>query len=137
MDELENHLRKKYGVITIKGGQVLDYVGMTFDFTRQGIVRITMTHCIEEILATCGVEGTATTPATDNLFNVRDDATPATEEEATWFHSFTAKLLYVSKRVKPECLVAVSFLSTRVQKCDQDDLNKLRRLLKYLRATRE
>ena len=99
MDELENHVRKKYGVITIKGGQVLDHVGMTFDFTQQDIVRITMTHCIEEILATCGMECTATTPATDNLFNVRDDVTSATKEEATWSHPFAAKLLYVSKRV--------------------------------------
>ena len=137
VDELENHLRNKYGDITVKDGKVLDYVGMTFDFSQEGSVRITMAHCIEEILATCGVEGTAATPATDNLFNVRDDATPATTEEAIWFHSFTAKMLYVSKRVKPECLVTVSFLSTRVQKCDQDDLNKLRRLLKYLRATKD
>ena len=94
----------------------MDHVGMTFDFTQQDIVRITMTHCIEEILATCGMECTATTPATDYLFNVRDDVTSATKEEATWPHPFAAKLLYVSKRVKPEYLVAVSFLSTRVQK---------------------
>ena len=124
-------------MITVKDGEVLDYVGMTFDFREQGIVRVTMKHCIDDILDSCGVEGTAVTPATDNLFNVREDTPKASAEEAIWFHSFTAKMLYVSKRVKPECLTTVAFLSTRVQKCDQDDLGKLRRLLKYLRGSRD
>jgi hypothetical protein len=34
-------------------------------------------------------------------------------------------------------MTAVAFLTTRVQKCDADDLKKLTRLLRYLRATRE
>ena len=45
-------------------------------------------------------------------------------------------MLYLSKRVKPECLTAVAFLSTRVEVCDIDDLAKLHRLLGYLRASR-
>ena len=61
----------------------------------------------------------------------------ASKEEAEWFHSYVAKMLWLSKRVRPECLTAVSFLSTRVNNCDEDDLRKLRRLLGYLRATRE
>jgi hypothetical protein len=46
-------------------------------------------------------------------------------------------MLYLAKRVRPECLTAVSFLTTRVQKCDIDDLAKLRRVLGYLKATQE
>lgn len=48
-----------------------------------------------------------------------------------------AKLLYLAKRVRPECLTAVSFLATRVTSCDIDDMAKLRRVLGYLRGTRE
>jgi hypothetical protein len=44
-------------------------------------------------------------------------------------------VLYLAKRVRPECLTTVSFLSTRVQCCDVDDLAKLRRLIGYLSAT--
>ena len=47
------------------------------------------------------------------------------------------KLLYVAKRIRPECLTAVSFLSTRVTKCDEDDVEKLRRLVKYIRKTKD
>jgi hypothetical protein len=43
----------------------------------------------------------------------------------------------VAKRVRPECLTAVAFLSTRVHACDLDDMSKLERLLGYILATRE
>ena len=46
-------------------------------------------------------------------------------------------ILYLAKRTKPECLVAVSFLATRVNKCTVDDVEKLQRLVRYIRATRD
>ena len=46
-----------------------------------------------------------------------------------------AKLLYLVKRVRLECLVAVVFLTTRVHDVDADDMEKLKRLFGYLRAT--
>ena len=54
-----------------------------------------------------------------------------------WFHRIVEKLLYVAKRIRPECLTAVSFLSTRVTKCDEDDVEKLRRLVRYIRKTKD
>ena len=39
--------------------------------------------------------------------------------------------------VRPECLTAVAFLSTRVHECDIDDLAKLRRLPGYVLGTRD
>ena len=38
-----------------------------------------------------------------------------TDEAKEHFHSLTAKLLYLSKRTRPDILVAVSFLTSRVQ----------------------
>jgi hypothetical protein len=54
-----------------------------------------------------------------------------------WFHSYVAKLLYIAKRVKPECLTAVSFLTTRVQAPSEQDHNKLIRVIKYVRYSRD
>ena len=110
---------------------------MTMDFTTKGDVRIIMANCVDNILSGCGVMSSAVTPASSWLFDTRDDQVKATESEAERFHSYIAKMLYLLKRVRPECLTAVAFLSTRVTKCNQDDLAKLRRLLGYLRATRE
>ena len=54
-----------------------------------------------------------------------------------YFRTFVTKLLFVvAKRVKPACLMAVAYLSTRVAFCDVDDMAKLLRLLGYLRYSR-
>jgi hypothetical protein len=41
----------------------------------------------------------------------------------------------VAKRTRPECLAAVAFLATRVTMSDEDDMEKLMRLLGYMLAT--
>ena len=75
-------------------------------------------------------------PASANLFDVRD-APKLSAAEAKRFHSNVAKILYLAKGVRPECLAAVGFLSTRIHCCDMDDAAKLDRLLGYIAATRE
>ena len=96
---------------------------------------MTMQKTVNDILEGCGVDKCFATPAIDNLFVIRD-APKVTEKEAIWCKSYVAKVLYVAKRVKPECLTAVSFLTSRVGAYDIDDLGKVRRLLGYIRNTR-
>ena len=45
------------------------------------------------------------------------------------------RLLYLSKRVRPDTLVAVGILSTRIQKSTAEDWIKLERVLMYLNST--
>jgi hypothetical protein len=59
------------------------------------------------------------------------------EEERKNFHSVVAKLLYLSKRARPDILTTVSFLCTRVTKATVEDKRKLEYLLGYLQATRQ
>jgi hypothetical protein len=72
------------------------------------------------------------TPAAKSLFDVWEDAPRETKKQSDHFHTHVAKVLHLAKRARPECLTAVSFLSTRGQCCDVDDLAKLRRLIGYL-----
>jgi exosome complex RNA-binding protein Rrp4 len=130
-------LKRKYKETTTRRGKVIDYIGMTFDFTESGQVRVTMANCIDDILSECGVTKVRSSPATEWLFDVRDTARRATPDEEKWFRTNVAKVLYAAKRVRPECLTAVAFLTTRVQVCDEDDVGKLRRLLGYILGTRE
>ena len=53
------------------------------------------------------------------------------------FHTLVAKLAYLAKRGKPERLTAVAFLSTRVTKCTNHDVEKLDRQVRYVRYGRE
>jgi hypothetical protein len=51
------------------------------------------------------------------------------------FHHHTAKLLFLSKRARPDIQTAVTFLTTRVREPDEDDYKKLARCMKYLRGS--
>jgi hypothetical protein len=135
LDMVDTYLKSVYPETKLCAGLIINYIGMTFDFTVCGEVSVTMDNCVNEILSECDVTTARATPATSSLFDVRQ-APKVSEAEARYFHKFVAKVQYLAKRVRPECLTAVSFLSTRVQTCDIDDFAKLKRLLGYIYGTR-
>jgi hypothetical protein len=57
-------------------------------------------------------------------------------ETAILYHHLTAKLLYLSKRTRPDLQTPVSFLATRVKSTDVDDWKKLGRCLRFLCDTK-
>lgn len=81
------------------------------------------------------MDGHATTPAAGHLFTVDSEAKPLDEETAHLFYHNTAKLLFLSKRARPDIQTAVAFLTTRVKGPDEDDYKKLGRVMNYLRST--
>ena len=89
-------LKRVYPETQTTSGTILDYIGMTFDFTIAGEVRVTMDKCVDDILAGCGVMTTKVTRGASVLSDVRD-APKATETEAKWFHTHVAKTLYLAK----------------------------------------
>ena len=129
-------MKTTYRDYKVQLGPVLGHLGMSLDFTLPGEVSITMQGCVDALLASSGVHGTALTPAAASLFDIRDPTDvgnrPASAAEAKDFHRLVATTLYLAKRTWPELLAAVAFLSTRVTKCDLDDLKKLRRVLQYI-----
>ena len=63
------------------------------------------------------------------------DAEQLNEKRSKDFHSITAALLYLMKRVRPDIETSISFLMRRVSKSDVDDWWKLKRVLAYLKNT--
>lgn len=59
------------------------------------------------------------------------------EKSRKLFHTTTAKLLYLAKRARPDILTAVTFLCTRVQRATVEDMQKLERVLGYLKHTQD
>jgi hypothetical protein len=80
---------------------------------------------------------TATTPAANHLFTIRPGAEKLNKDQSDTFHTMTAKLLFLTMRSRPDILTAVAFLTTRVSCPDIDDKYKLRRVIQYLRGTRD
>ena len=147
IDDLWAAVRKRFVKpgepdIQVRRGKVINYLGMTFDWTVPGEVRITQLGFTAELVADSGVDVTkraATSPAVEALFDTREDEEAGVIDEETkdWFHRFVAKSLYLAKRTRPEILTTVAFLCTRVTRSNLDDVRKLERLMSYLSGTKE
>ena len=128
----------KEAPLTITRGKIHEYLGMTFDYSLRGKVKITMIDYIKKMLAELpnDMDGEFATPAGNHLFQVNEDA-PVYLDAATseMFHHNTAKLLFLCKRARPDVQTPIAFLCTRVKKPDRDDYKKLARVMKYLRGT--
>ena len=136
IESVFGQLQQRYKEVKIQRGPRVSYLGMTLDFSRAGVTKCTMEGYIEDVLELYGVKGKATSPAAENLFE-EDSTPPLNETRREEFHSFVAKLLYLAKRVRPDLLVSVSYLATRVQCATEKDSQKLERVFKYLNATRD
>ena len=131
LEDLLTLLNDEFGKeapLTITQGKMHDYLGMVIDYTVPGKVKFTMKDFIQGVLDECPGElmkGASATLAANHLFNVNPDCNKLGEEKASQFHHLTAKLLYLSKRARPDLQTAVSFLTTRVREPDKDDCKKL------------
>lgn len=140
-DRLADWFNAKYGrrtPLSVHRGKIHEYLGMTINFEDRGKVRITMFDYIAEMLAESPADfpGIAATPAGNHLFETHDDDGPALDEKrAMTFHHITAKSLFLAKRARPDILLAVAFLCTRVRAPNHHDWKKMGRLLQYLRGT--
>eukprot|EP00975_Prorocentrum_lima_P005592 1214074-Prorocentrum_lima.AAC.1 len=124
---------------------------MEFDYSVPGQVKISMKAMVEQVLQDYDDvthRAAATTPATFNLFQVSQQEVGEVEEgrgevillsktRREKFHSTVQKLLYMSKKARPDILTSVAFLTTRVLRPTYEDEKKLKRLLSYLHGTRE
>ena len=136
IDMVIEHLRNTYKTLEVGTGSIHSYLGMTLNFSTPGQVAVTMEHYLSEMLQLYDVNGTAATPATEYLFEIRDSP-PLNDRDREEFHSRVAKILYLAKRTRPDVLTACVFLAKRVQSPTEDDWQKLERVLKYLNGSRE
>ena len=113
IDSVADSLREKYGEVSEHDGPVVPYIGMLFDFSGDR-VRISMDKYVDDLLLEYSVTGVANTPASDRLFEISETSDRLQKEDSDIFHSRVAKLLYLAKRVRPEILPAISFLTSRV-----------------------
>jgi len=73
-------------------------------------------------------------PSSKDIFIVNDDNMLADQKT---FHTTVARLLYLAKRVRPDLLLPISYLCTRVNSPSEDDNRKLTKVLEYLNTTKE
>ena len=96
IDGLCSGLKDRYGEITRNDGPILNYLGMVLDLSVRGEVKMTMKGYTDDTILYAAVLGTARSPATDGLFNTRDEKELVPESVRVWFHSVVAKLSYLA-----------------------------------------
>jgi hypothetical protein len=128
----------KIGEVKVTRGKVHDYLGMRLDYSTPGNVVIDMVPYVESMVSFFPMElekPKVSSPWTSNLFVVNEKSKPLTKEKAELFHTMVAKGLFLCKRGRPDIAPAIAYLSTRVQCPNEDDWEKLVRLLRFLRQT--
>jgi hypothetical protein len=129
----------KRAPLTITRGKIHGYLGMTLDYSEPGVIKINMVDYVKKILDEMpdNMDGTATSPAADHLFKITEEIEPVDKATSEFLHATVTKLLFLCKRGRPDIQTAIAFLCTRVQQPTRHNYNKLARVIKYLRKTRD
>ena len=132
-------IKDVFGELSVNYGPIVNYLGMTFDYSaKRGAVKVTMEGFIDEFIKDMDgkIDGVSRTPASRNLFEIGNSKL-LDKDQKEFFHSTVARLLYLAKRVRPDLLLAISYLAKRVQQPNETDYIKLCKLIKYLRSTKQ
>jgi hypothetical protein len=126
MDSMIDYLHQEYESIfedksvamTVSRGKIHKYLGMTLDYTVRGQVKISMSDYIDEILTAFNKTepkggGTKSGAAPESLFKVDESCEKLKQDKAVVFHNMVAKILYTTKRARPDTCTAIAFLTTR------------------------
>ena len=84
LDDTLTKMRGVLGDITINRGSKHDYLGMIFDFSHREHLQISMDNYVKELLKECQVEGIASSPASDNLFEQKAGDNPTSMEDKAY-----------------------------------------------------
>ena len=137
VDNVLDIIEKHFGKLVITRGKTFNFLGMKIKITKDKTIEMSMKDQIEEAFEMFGekLEGSVSSPATKKLNTVDPKATQLNNKKSDIFHSVVAKLLFIVKRARPDCETAISFLTRRVSKSDEDDWEKLRRVLLWCKNT--
>ena len=106
---------------------------MTIDYLIEEKVMIRMDDYVDNLLSEAreNMGGVSSSPAAEHMYEANEKEPELINEAyAQYFHTMAAKLLFLSKRERPDLQKIVEFLTARVKKLDRDDYKKLGRVFK-------
>jgi hypothetical protein len=128
----------QFGEVKVVRGKVHDYLGMTFDFSVGGKVKLHMKDYVKDMVDSFPTKITGTKPrfGPDDLFSEGNGA-KLDKARAEEFHTTVAKGLFLCKRARPDIQPSIAVLCTRVKEPNENDWRKLIHLLEFLNCTRD
>jgi hypothetical protein len=137
LDSIIEQLRERFGDVSENTGESHSYLGLLFDFSEQGRVKITMPGYINDMMSKFNVTGTQQYPTKGDLFKRDENSPPLDDYFHEELHSRVYSVAYMAQRIKPECLPIVSELSSIVKYPTSDDWYKLEHLLQYINGCKD
>jgi hypothetical protein len=137
--DFNSKLKERYKETTFHDELSLSYLGMILDNSNRDFLEVKMPAFVQQVIDESGVDQSlkSDVPASSKLFTIDEKAESLDDEARESFHTLVAKLLYLSKRGRPDILLPVTFLCTRVTAPRKDDLKKLHKVIKYLNDTKD
>ena len=137
VDDILDKMKEKFGDLKITRGKKHTFLGINFEFTDDKKLAIDMFEHLGESIELFGEEllGKVTSCAAKGLTEVDSKSQRLDTKRSKLFHSVVAKLLFISKRARPDIEPTVNFLCTRVTKSTEQDWLKLKRLLTFIKNT--
>ena len=120
LEDFLKDLRDEFGQeydLTKNKGLVHEYLGITIDYSIPRKVVITMFDYLEDVIDEASQDlknSHSYYPRNDALMKIDKDSPRLPIKDTDLFHRHVARLLFASKRVRPDIQVCVAFLCTRV-----------------------
>ena len=118
----------KYGDVKVYHGKKQEYLGINFNFSEKGKVKIDMciyiSNMVKDFREYIKKDDYAATPAGNNIYE-RDDSPELDKKRIEEFHTFVAKVLFACQRTRPDIHLAVAVLTTRVKNPNKTEWKKL------------
>ena len=141
LEDFLKDLRDEFGQedkLTENKGLVHEYLGIMTDYSIPRKVVFTMFDYLEDVIVEASEDlqhSRLYNPGNDSLMKVDEDSPRLRTKDADLFHRHVARLLFASKRTRPNIQVCVAFLCTRVKAPTEKGYKKLGKVIGYLKKT--
>jgi len=110
------NIESKFGKLTVTRGRKHVFLGMHLNFRADKNLEIKMKDYLIEATNDFGedIVKSSITPAASKLFETHDNAERLDAQRSDTFRSVVCKLLYMAQRARPDILLPITFLCTRV-----------------------
>ena len=144
--EMEQILRNVYGQFRTTQGPLVSYLGLTWDYSEAGYVKVSQAGMIQDIVARrekfhtdkgTKLTGIPKSPCAPYLFDRTPDCTRLNAKEAESFWTETASLAWASTRAHPALVTTIGELSRHVTDPTTEDSGKLDRAISFAKSVRD
>ena len=137
VEEVILRLEKQYGKMAVDRGFLETFVGLYIKFLDNGELQFSMQDHVLDAIDDFPEEvpKSRSSPTGEFIFQVASTSPLLDIGKGKLFHSIFAKLLFISRRVRPDIQVPIGFLETKVTCLTQVDCIKLKHVLEYLKST--